>query len=97
MMTLPKELAKTLQEVYAASGLVAEAEQEASISVESAADTRFGDYQSNVAMVMAKALKKTGRDDDIIILKEDDHFMRHKKSREAVLRESEKLFAKHLK
>lgn len=49
------------------------------------------------AEIMAKALKKVGRDDDIIILKEDDHFLRHAESRRKVLRESEKLFAKHLK
>ena len=49
------------------------------------------------AEIMSKALKKAKRDDDIIILKDDDHFLRHAESRRKVLEASEKLFAKHLK
>ena len=49
------------------------------------------------AELMAKALKKIGQSDDIILLKKDDHNLSLPQSRKKLLEESEKLFAKHLK
>lgn len=49
------------------------------------------------AELMAKALKKIGQKDDIILLKKDDHNLSLPQSRKKLLEESEKLFAKHLK
>lgn len=49
------------------------------------------------AKIMSKALKKTGKNGKIIVLENDDHFMRHAESRRKVLKASEKLFDKHLK
>ena len=49
------------------------------------------------AELMAKALKKIGRSDDIILLKKDDHNLSLPQSRKKLLQESEKLFAKHLR
>jgi len=49
------------------------------------------------AELMAKALKKMGRSDDIILLKKDDHNLSLPQSRKTLLEESEKLFARHLK
>ena len=34
------------------------------VQVASAADLRFGDYQSNAAMVLAKRLRERGTDDE---------------------------------
>lgn len=49
------------------------------------------------AELMAKALKKMGRSDEIVLLKRDDHNLSLPSSRKKLLEESEKLFAKHLK
>ena len=49
------------------------------------------------AELMAKALKKIGQSDDIILLKKDDHNLSLAQSRRKLLEVSEKLFAKHLK
>lgn len=49
------------------------------------------------AKLMAKALKKIGQSDDIILLKKDDHNLSLPQSRKKLLEESEKLFSKHLK
>ena len=49
------------------------------------------------AELMAKALKKIGQSDDIILLKKDDHNLSLPQSRKKLLQESEKLFARHLK
>lgn len=46
---------------------------------------------------MAKALKKAGRSDDIIMLKDDDHNLSLASSRMKLLEASDELFAKHLK
>jgi len=45
---------------------------------------------------MAKALKKAGKDDDIIILKNDDHNLSLAQSRAKLLRASEAFFKKHI-
>jgi len=49
------------------------------------------------AELMVKALKKTGRNNKIILLKKDDHNLSLPQSRMKLLEESEKLFARHLK
>lgn len=49
------------------------------------------------AELMAKALKKIGQSDDIILLKKDDHNLSLPQSRKKLLEESKELFAKHLK
>ena len=49
------------------------------------------------AELMAKAMKKIGQSDDIILLKKDDHNLSLPQSRKKLLEESEKLFARHLK
>ena len=49
------------------------------------------------AEIMSDALKKANKSGELIILKDDDHNLRHAESRRKVLEASEKLFAKHLK
>ena len=49
------------------------------------------------AEAMAKALKKVGKSDDILILEDDDHNLSLAMSRLKLLKASEELFAKHLK
>ena len=49
------------------------------------------------AEIMSKALDKEGRNDDILILKNDDHYLSLAESRRKLLKASDKLFEKHLK
>lgn len=49
------------------------------------------------AELMAKALKKLGKNDDIILLKKDDHNLSLAESRKKLLEVSEELFDRHLK
>ena len=48
------------------------------------------------AKLMSSALKKLGRNGDIILLKKDDHNLSLPESRKKLLEVSEELFAKHL-
>ena len=46
--------------------------------------------------IMAKAMKKQGQSGKVIVLKNDDHFLSLPESRLKLLKESDKLFSKHL-
>ncbi len=59
--TFPQELAARLRTAIAKIGLSEQAAKHG-IEVQEATDPRFGDYQSNIAMRLAKALKQNPRD-----------------------------------
>ena len=49
------------------------------------------------AKIMSKALDKADRNDDILVLKNDDHYLSLAESRRKLLKTSDKLFEKYLK